>query len=64
MLAVFLAAGFLLCGKYGFAPVGCVAGYALALRRGYKSLDGMNGDIAGYALTVGELCAVAVYALL
>ncbi len=31
---------------------------------GYKSLDGMNGDIAGYALTIGELCAVAVYALL
>jgi hypothetical protein len=23
----------------------------------------MNGDIAGYALTVGELCAVAVLAL-
>ena len=64
MLATYLAAGFLLCGKYGFAPVGCVAGYALALRRGYKSLDGMNGDIAGYALTIGELCAVAVYALL
>ena len=64
MLAVCLAAGFLLCGKYGFAPVGCVAGYTLALRRGYKSLDGMNGDIAGYALTIGELCAVAVYALL
>ena len=58
------AAGFFICGKYGFAPVGCLAGYALALRRGYKSLDGMNGDIAGYALTIGELCAVAVYALL
>ena len=64
VLATYLAAGFLLCGKYGFAPVGCLAGYALALRRGYKSLDGMNGDIAGYALTIGELCAVAVYALL
>ena len=24
----------------------------------------MNGDISGYALTIGELCAVAVYALL
>ena len=64
MLATYLAAGFFICGKYGFAPVGCLAGYALALRRGYKSLDGMNGDIAGYALTIGELCAVAVYALL
>ena len=64
MLIVFLAAGFLLCGKYGFALVGGLVGYALALRRAYKSLEGMNGDISGYALTIGELCAVAVYALL
>ena len=64
MLCIFLAAGFLLCGKYGVSLVGGVAGYGLALRRGYKSLEGMNGDIAGYALTVGELCAVAVYALI
>ena len=64
MLCVFLVAGFLLCGKYGFALIGCLIGYGLALRRGYKSLEGMNGDISGYALTIGELCAVAVYALL
>lgn len=64
MLCIFLAAGFLLCGKYGFALVGCLAGYGLALLRAYRSLDGMNGDIAGYALTVSELCAVAVYALI
>ena len=64
MLGVFLAAGFLLCGKYGFVLVGGLVGYALALRRAYKSLEGMNGDISGYALTIGELCAVAVYALI
>ena len=64
LLCVFVAAGFLLCGKYGFVLVGCLVGYALALRRGYRSLAGMNGDISGYALTLGELCAVAVYALL
>ena len=64
MLYLFLAAGFLLCGKYGFALVGCLAGYGLALLRAYRSLDGMNGDISGYALTVSELCAVAVYALI
>ena len=64
MLCIFLAAGFLLCGKYGFALVGCLAGYGLALRRAYKSLEGMNGDISGYALTIGELSAVAVYALI
>ena len=64
MLVAFLAAGFLLCGKYGFALIGSLVGYGLALRRAYKSLAGMNGDISGYALTIGELCAVAVYALL
>ena len=64
MLVAFLAAGFLLCGKYGFTLIGSLVGYGLALRRAYKSLEGMNGDISGYALTIGELCAVAVYALL
>ena len=64
MLCIFLGAGFMLCGKYGFALIGGIVGYALALRRGYKSLDGMNGDISGYSLTIGELFAVAVYALL
>ena len=64
MLSVFLAAGFLLCGKYGFSLMGGLIGYGLALRRAYISLDGMNGDISGYALTIGELCTVAVYALI
>ena len=64
MLCLFLAAGFLLCGKYGFTLVGCLAGYGLALLRAYRSLEGMNGDIAGYALSIGELCAAAVYALI
>ena len=64
ILCVFLAAGFLLCGKYGFVLAGCLVGYGLALLRAYRSLDGMNGDISGYCLTIGELCAVAVFALL
>ncbi|MBR2048118.1 MAG: adenosylcobinamide-GDP ribazoletransferase [Oscillospiraceae bacterium] len=64
MLCGLLAGGFLLCGNYGFVCVGCVVGYGFALRRGYCSLEGMNGDISGYALTIGELCAGAVYALL
>ena len=64
MTVVFVTAGFLLCGKYGFVLLGCLAGYGLALRKAYKSLDGMNGDISGYALTLGELCAVAVLAIL
>ena len=64
ILCVFLAAGFLICGKYGFVLAGCLVGYGLALLRAYRSLDGMNGDISGYCLTIGELCAVAVFALL
>lgn len=64
MLCIFLGSGFLFCGKYGFALIGCLIGYGLALRRAYKSLDGMNGDISGYALTLGELWAMAVNALI
>ena len=63
MLAVFLLAGFQLCGRDALCLLGCLAGYGLALLRGYRSLEGMNGDIAGYALTIGELCAGAVLAL-
>ena len=64
MLAAAVAVGFLLCGKFGFALLGGVAGYLLALRKGYRSLEGMNGDISGYALTISELSALAVLALL
>lgn len=64
MLCLFVALGFVLFGHLGFALIGCMAGYGLALRRGYRSLAGMNGDIAGYALTISELCGAAVFALL
>lgn len=64
MLTVFVSVGFLLCGKYGFVLVGCITGYVLSLMRAYQSLGGMNGDISGYALTIGEHCAIAVYALI
>ena len=40
-----------------------LAGYGMTLRRGYRSLGGMNGDIAGAALTVAELCAAGVLML-
>ena len=38
--------------------------YGLALRRAYKSLGGMNGDISGYCLTLAELGALGAMALL
>ena len=64
MLCLFVVLGFALWGRLGFALIGCMAGYGLALRRGYRNLEGMNGDIAGYALTVSELCGGLVFALL
>ena len=63
-LAVYLAAGFLAGWRTGTALCGCLAGYALALRKAFRSLDGMNGDISGYALTLSELCGAAVWALI
>lgn len=63
MLLLFLSGGFVFCGKYGVVLLGVGAGYALALRRGYRSLGGMNGDIAGYALTIAELSGAAMLAM-
>ena len=64
MTALFMTAGFQFFGRYGFVLLGCLVGYGVALRKAYKSLEGMNGDISGYALSIAELCAIAVYALL
>ena len=64
MLAAALTAGFLLCGLGGFALVIELAAYGLALLRGYRALGGMNGDVAGYALTLAELCGAAAFALI
>ena len=64
MLCAALVAGFLFSGRAGLALLGCLAGYGFALGRGYRSLGGMNGDISGYALTIGELWGAAVCAIL
>ena len=56
--------GFVFLGRYGFASPAVMLGYLFYLRRGFRSLDGMSGDISGYALTFGELCGIAVFALL
>ena len=64
MLLAAMAAGFAIFGKYGLALLGGVAAYLLALRKAYRSLEGMNGDISGYALTLSELTGVIILALL
>ena len=64
MLAAVTALGFVLLGRYGAVSLAVIAGYLVALRRAFKSLDGMSGDISGYSLVFGELCGIAVYALI
>lgn len=49
----------LLFGAFSFAPVAAIVGYSLACAYGYRNLDGMSGDISGFALTVGELIGFA-----
>jgi adenosylcobinamide-GDP ribazoletransferase len=63
VLIVAVALGFVFLNFQGFASVAVIAGYLLYLLRGFRSLDGMSGDISGYALTFAELCGIAVYAL-
>ena len=64
ILVLALAAGFLLRGREGFALLGVLGGYGLGLLRAYRSLKGMNGDIAGYSLSLGELAGLALWAVL
>ena len=63
-LAAALAFGFLLRFRCGLVLVVELAAYALALLRSYRSLKGMNGDISGYCLTIGELAALGALAIL
>ena len=63
MLLIFLTMAWFLCSKYAAVLVAVLAGYGLTLRRGYRSLGGMNGDIAGAALTMGELWAAGALML-
>ena len=46
------------------ALLGALAGYAIALRKSYRSLDGMNGDISGFCICISELCAVLLMVFL
>lgn len=54
-LLLLIFAGLALCKARGFSLIAVVIAYGLFLRRGCKSLDGMNGDISGYAQSISEL---------
>lgn len=64
LLAVTAAVGFLLFRRCGFVLLAEMAAYALALHHAYRSLEGMNGDISGYALTLSELAAAIALAVI
>lgn len=50
-------------GRFGGGPLAAAAGYALAAAWGYRQLDGISGDISGFALTLGELAGAAAVCL-
>ena len=54
----------ILWGLSFMALLGGLAGYAIALRKSYRSLEGMNGDISGFCICISELCAVLVMVFL
>jgi len=70
MFVIFVAVlaiglSYIYAGFYG--PIVCAAiilGYAVAIRRTSKSLDGISGDLLGYAMVIGELCGLIALALL
>ena len=64
VLALAVAAGFVFLGRYGFASLAVIAGYLWRASVAFRSLDGMSGDVSGYALTFGEVCGIAVFALI
>lgn len=64
MLALAIGCGFWQRTKFGLTLLACVVGYGLALLRACRSLKGMNGDISGYCLTIGECTALATLAIL
>ena len=53
-----------LCLQMRCVEAAAPAGYAIALRKSYRSLDGMNGDISGFCICISELCAVLVMVFL
>lgn len=48
----------------GMAPTTAAIGYWIAAGWGFRQLDGMSGDISGFALTLGELAGAAVLCLM
>lgn len=51
-------------GWHGVVPcLAVIAGYALTMRKAYKTLGGFSGDLAGCALSVAEVCGLIAMAV-
>ena len=56
--------GPVLSGISGFALCFALLGYSLAAFHGFRQLDGMSGDISGYAISLGEFSGVLALCIL
>ena len=64
MLAMTILLAYITCGNYVLVLLAGLVGYGIALYKGFHGLDGMNGDISGYALTLSELASLGAWALM
>ena len=68
VLIIFMVLSFALTYIFSGRYVACLAVqavvYGYTLRKNYKSLEGMNGDISGFCITASEAAAVAAWAVL
>ena len=62
MLLAALAAGFVLFEMWGLVLAVQAVSFALALRRAFRSLGGLNGDISGYCIPLSVLFVCAALA--
>jgi len=51
-------------GRAWFCALAAIVGWCLACYNGYRQLDGMSGDISGYAITIGEAFAAVAFAFI
>lgn len=59
-----IAVGFIWLGKAGFTLIIETAAYAIAMISVVRILKGVSGDLAGYSLSISELCALIAFAVI
>jgi len=64
ILLVIAVLPFILFGLQGLCSLASMLAAMLAVLYGRNQLDGMNGDISGYAITIGECVGIVTFVLL